>query len=135
MRNYEVMLILKPHLTDEAVNSFVEEVKSRYSDFNFEKVDIWGKRKLAYPIQKLNEGIYLLFYFSAEPAEIKPFEKYLNIHEDVMRFMTIKLEPRKKSRFRRNNKSAKSAEMSVKTETKEENVEEKTEVVEENNEV
>ena len=60
MVNYEVMFIIDPALEDEKKDAAVERVKSVIaSEGEVEKVDVWGLRKLAYPIRKKNEGYYL----------------------------------------------------------------------------
>ena len=94
MNKYESMYILKPDLEEEAkdalVAKFQEIVKNGGGEI--EKVDEWGKRKLAYPIHYINEGYYVLMYFSAPadlPAEL---ERNYRITDDVMRFIVINLD-------------------------------------------
>ena len=92
MRNYELVLILQPDLDEEAFNAAVDKVKGWISEAqgSVEKVDVWGKRRLAYPIRKQNEGQYALLTVKMEPSFAIKLEANLRLHEPVMRFL-IKL--------------------------------------------
>ena len=92
MKKYEATVILKPHFEEEAAKAEFEKINALITRFGgtVEKVDDWGKRKLAYPIDKIAEGVYTFITFSAEagvPAEI---ESRLRIMENVMRFLLIR---------------------------------------------
>ena len=94
MNNYESMYILKPDLEEEARAALIE----RFSDIvkqnggAVEKIDERGTRKLAYPINYINDGYYVLMYFSA-PAELPAeLERNYKISDDVMRFIVINLD-------------------------------------------
>ena len=64
MNNYELGVILRPTLSEEEVNSAVEKLKNFIEERGeVVKVDLWGRRKLAYPIQKYQEGYYVFFNF------------------------------------------------------------------------
>ena len=90
MVNYEVMFIIDPALEDEKKDAAVERVKSVIaSEGEVEKVDVWGLRKLAYPIRKKNEGYYVVIEFKAElilPAEL---DRRLKISDDFMRHIIV----------------------------------------------
>jgi len=94
MNKYEITVIVKPNLEEEAVNAefaHVEELITRFGG-TVEKVDDWGKRRLAYEIQKLNEGFYRFFTVSAEaslPAEV---ESRIRLRENVLRYLIISVE-------------------------------------------
>ncbi|MDP4146758.1 MAG: 30S ribosomal protein S6, partial [Bacillota bacterium] len=68
MRKYETLFILDPSLDDEAVKANVEKFKGVIENGGgvVENIDLWGKRKLAYEINKINEGYYTLINFSAD---------------------------------------------------------------------
>lgn len=89
MRDYELVFIVHPDLDENAFNEVVNRVKGWISDNGGEikKVDIWGKRRLAYPIRKQNEGQYVLLDVSLDPAFGIQLERNLRITEPVMRFL------------------------------------------------
>ena len=91
MRKYEAAVILKPHLDDETAKAEFEKVQALITRFGgiVEKVDEWGRRRLAYEIQKIREGIYCFFTFSAEPGAPAEIESRLRISEDILRYLII----------------------------------------------
>ena len=93
MTNYEVMFIIDPTLEDEKKDATVETVKEIIAaDGEVAKVDVWGMRKLAYPIQKKNEGYYVVVDFTASPELPKELDRRLKISDDVMRHIIINKE-------------------------------------------
>ena len=90
MTNYEVMFIIDAALEDEKKDATVETVQSIIaSDGEVEKVDVWGMRKLAYPIEKKSEGYYVVIEFKASPELPKELDRRLRISDDVMRHIII----------------------------------------------
>ncbi len=90
MINYEVMFIINPALEDEKKDAAVERVKEVIAaDGEVGKVDVWGMRKLAYPIEKKNEGYYVVIEFKASPELPKELDRRLRISDDVMRHIII----------------------------------------------
>lgn len=94
MNKYELGVIVKAGLDDEVFKAEMERVQSLVTRFGgtIDKVDEWGRRRLAYPIDKLTEGMYTFITFSSEggtPAEI---ESRLRINENVIRFLLIRLD-------------------------------------------
>lgn len=90
MINYEVMFIIDPVLEDEKKDATVETVQQIINaDGEVSKVDVWGMRKLAYPIQKKNEGYYVVVEFKASPQLPKELDRRLKISDNVMRHMII----------------------------------------------
>ena len=94
MTNYETLYILKPDLEEEKkdalVAKFSEIITSNGGTVT--KTDEWGKRRLAYPINYINDGYYVLTYFSADsqlPAEL---ERNFKISDDVIRYIVVNLE-------------------------------------------
>ena len=90
MTNYELMFIIDPTVEDEKKEATVETVKGIIeADGTVGEVDVWGLRKLAYPIQKKNEGYYVVVTFQASPELPKELDRRLRISEVVMRHLII----------------------------------------------
>ena len=90
MINYEVMFIIDPTLEDEKKDAAVERVKSVIAaEGEVGNVDVWGLRKLTYPIQKKNEGYYVVIDFKAEPTLPAELDRRLKISEDFMRHIIV----------------------------------------------
>lgn len=94
LKNYEAVFILNPVLSEGQVKDAVEKFKKLLLDNSCEMVgeEIWGLRKLAYPIQSKSTGFYCLFEFKAEPKLIKTLEIEFRRDERVMRFLTTVLD-------------------------------------------
>jgi len=94
MRRYEVMVILDPSIDERSISpsleSFLTVVKN--GGGSVEKVDIWGRRRLSYDIQKKNEGVYAVVDLSCEPAVVKELDRQLNLSETVLRTKVIRPE-------------------------------------------
>ena len=89
MREYEVVVIIHPDLDETATKEVVERVKSWIADGEgtVDKVDPWGKRKLAYPIRKQTEGQYYLLKSKMSPSFVAEMERNLRFLEPIIRFM------------------------------------------------
>ena len=89
MRSYELMFIVHPELDESAFNDLVEKVKSWITDSGgqVDNVDLWGKRRLAYPIQKQLDGQYVLIKTQIEPTFCSDLEHNLGLQEPIMRFL------------------------------------------------
>jgi len=94
MREYELVFIVHPDLDDSALKDVVEKVKEWITEAGGEvsKVDLWGKRKLAYSIRKQKEGQYVLFKTQMDPAFGATLERNLRFLEPVMRFLLTSIE-------------------------------------------
>ena len=93
MTNYEVLFIIDPTLEDEKKEATIEAVKEVIAaDGEVGNVDVWGMRKLAYPIEKKNEGYYVVVEFNASPVLPKELDRRLKISDDVMRHIIINKE-------------------------------------------
>lgn len=93
MSKYELMIVLDPVLEDDRRDAAVEMVKEIITtDGEVEKVDVWGMRKLAYPIQKKNEGYYVVIHFQANPQLPKELDRRLRISDSFMRHMVVNLD-------------------------------------------
>lgn len=90
MTNYEVMFILDPALEDDKKETVIETVKEIITtEGEVGNVDVWGMRKLAYPIQKKNEGYYVVIEFKAQPTLPKELDRRLKISDNVMRHLIV----------------------------------------------
>ena len=91
MRKYEGMIIIDPKLEDEKIKEKIEDVKKIIEKKGkIEKIDEWGKRQLAYPIKKREEGYYLVIEFEADGSVIQDLRKYMDIGTDYLRYMFIR---------------------------------------------
>jgi small subunit ribosomal protein S6 len=91
LRDYELVVIISPKV--EAIDSVIDSV-SRFITENggtVSTVDQWGKRKLAYPIKHFMEGSYVLTRFKLQPKWSKQLEASLQISEEVLRHMLVKI--------------------------------------------
>ena len=90
MRNYEVMFVIDPALEDAKKDATVESVQSIIAaDGEVGKVDVWGMRKLAYPIDKKEEGYYAVVEFQGNPTLPKELDRRLKISDNVIRHIII----------------------------------------------
>lgn len=90
MVQYEVLFVIDPALEEEKKEAAVERVKSVISEQGeVGDVDVWGLRKLAYPIRKKNEGYYVVIQFAADPALPEELDRRLRISDDYMRHMIV----------------------------------------------
>ena len=92
MRHYEVMIILDPQQDERTVapslDKFLEIV--RKDNGTVERVDVWGKRRLAYEIKKNSEGIYAVVEMNCEPATVQELDRLLTLNESVLRTKVLR---------------------------------------------
>jgi|SRR5215472_952792 len=114
-RIYEELFIIKPDAPDEEVDQFVETLRTQLTTAGavVDKIDKWGKRRLAYRVDKYREGNYVLLQFTAEPGTVKELERRLRVSDVVLKFLTVRidenlkrLEKRKKARDKRSARRA-----------------------------
>ena len=90
MNKYEMMVIIDPALEDDKKEAAVENVKSIIAEAGeVSETDVWGLRKLAYPIQKKSEGYYVVMQFTAEPELPKELDRRLRIADAYMRHIIV----------------------------------------------
>ena len=96
LRHYEVMVILDPSLEERTIapslDAFLSVVKK--DGGTVEKVDIWGKRRMAFEIKKHSEGIYAVIDLSAAPASVLELDRQLNLNESVLRTKVLRPDER-----------------------------------------
>ena len=90
MNSYEILFVLAAALDDEKKEAAIETVKGIISDGGeVTSVDVWGLRRLAYPIEKKHEGYYVLVEFNAPSDLPKELDRRLRISDDVIRHIII----------------------------------------------
>ena len=92
MNKYELALVLMPTLDDEAKTAEMTKVQELIARFGgtIEKIDDWGKRRLAYEIQKKNEGFYSFISFDADATAPAEIESRVRINENVLRYLIVR---------------------------------------------
>ena len=92
MRKYEIMVIVSPDVDDRQVQGVVEKPFEafRAAGGTVDNVDTWGRRRLAYDIQKKSEGIYVVLNVTAEPAVVKELDRQYTLNEQIMRTKVIR---------------------------------------------
>jgi small subunit ribosomal protein S6 len=94
MRHYELMIILDPDLEERTVTpsleTYLKIIKESGGVVN--KLDVWGKRRLSFEINKKPEGIYAVADMNCEPAAIKELDRQLNLNESILRTKVMRPE-------------------------------------------
>ncbi len=101
MRHYEVMVILDPSLDERTIapslDTFLNVIKT--SGGNVEKVEVWGKRRLSFEINKNAEGIYAVLDLTSTPEAVKELDRQLGLQETVLRTKVLRREPAKAAKL------------------------------------
>jgi small subunit ribosomal protein S6 len=114
-RIYEELFIIKPDVPEEEADTFVEHLQTHLTSAGatVDKVEKWGKRRLAYRVEKYREGAYVLIQFTGGPEVVKELERRLRVTDSVLKFITVRidetlkrLDKRKKVREKRAAKRA-----------------------------
>ena len=94
MREYEIALVAQPDLDEPSLTALIEKTKGwvTQSGGTITKIDLWGRRRLAYPIHKQNEGQYILMQTQLSAAGTHEVERSFRLTEQVMRFQIIRTE-------------------------------------------
>lgn len=92
MRSYEIMFIAHPDLDDASLTTLLEKAKGWVTSTGGQvtQVDLWGRRRLAYPIRKQSEGQYILMQTQMPPAGTSEVERNMRLTEQVMRFQVVR---------------------------------------------
>ena len=110
MRIYENLFIVKPDATEEEIDHLIEQMSKNITATGgtVDKVDKWGKRRLAYRVEKQREGYYVLLTFTADSQAVREFERRMLVQDAVIKFLTVRIdetlkriEKRKKVREKR----------------------------------
>jgi len=94
LKRYEVVVIVKSNLTEEDINALIERCQAIITDRKgvIAKVDKWGKRRLAYEINKQKDGFYFLVDFAGDGPIVTELERNFKIDDRILKFMTVKKE-------------------------------------------
>jgi small subunit ribosomal protein S6 len=94
MRIYENLFIVKPDATEEEIDRLVEQMSKNVTNAGgtIDKVDKWGKRRLAYRVAKNREGFYILLQFTAKPEIVHEFERRMRVQDSVIKFLTVRID-------------------------------------------
>ena len=97
MNNYETLFVVKPTLTDEETTAQIAKVRAvlEKEGATILATDNMGMRKLAYPVQKNERGVYTIIYYNAEGTLIHELERNLKINEEVIKFLTVRYSNKK----------------------------------------
>ncbi len=92
MRSYEMVYVLRPTIPDDEIEQTIERVNGVIASRGgtIEKTDLWGRRRLAYPLDDHREGIYVLTNFTSPPKATKEIESQLRITDEVLRHLVIR---------------------------------------------
>ncbi|WP_062464936.1 30S ribosomal protein S6 [Demequina soli] len=96
MRQYEMMIILDPEIDERTVAPSLDKYLQVITgdSGSVDKLDIWGRRRLAYPIKKKNDGIYAVVNFTSESATAKELERQLGLNETILRTKLLRPDAR-----------------------------------------
>ncbi len=113
MRQYETGFVLSSSLPEEEAQAFIRQMAEVVSQKNGRmiKQDVWGKKRLAYPIKKFNEGIYVFFLYEGPGDVSQELERRFKQTDTVIRFLTVLKNPR--DNVRRKKKAAREAAASA----------------------
>ncbi|NLI77774.1 MAG: 30S ribosomal protein S6 [Candidatus Riflebacteria bacterium] len=90
MRPYETLFFTEPNISDEALDALIAKVEGAITRYGgqVERVNRWGKRPLAYKVEKQSEGYYVLVEFKATGNDLRELERFYLINQAVLRFLT-----------------------------------------------
>ncbi|MDA8439259.1 MAG: 30S ribosomal protein S6 [Propionibacterium sp.] len=92
MRKYEVMVIVDPEVDDRQVSPLIDKHLQTVTNGGgtVDSIDVWGRRRLAYDINKKSEGSYVVVNLTAEPAVVKELDRLMTIDESIMRTKVLR---------------------------------------------
>lgn len=126
MRHYETIFIASPTLTDEQSDELVKQFEGIIAEQGGEllKTEKWGRKKLAYEIQKFSEGYYTLFEMNAGPTLIAELERRFRNHEAVIKYLSVRLDEAEKAAGRTKQRIEREAKRKAQAGIKERSAEE-----------
>lgn len=94
MRNYELMTVFRPDLEDQGLQDAVEKVKTLIAARGGEvdSSDIWGRRRMAYPIRDYRDGVYNVSKLKLDPSSADELERNLHLSDQILRYLLIRLD-------------------------------------------
>ncbi len=126
MRLYETIFIASPTLTDEQSDELVKHFEGVIAEQGGEllKTDKWGRKKLAYEVQKFSEGYYTLFQMNAGPKLVAELERRFRNHDSVIKFLSVRLDEEQKAADRNKARFDREAKRKAQAGIKERTIEE-----------
>ncbi len=120
MNRYETVCIVRPDVAEDVIKGIIQKATSSLegTGATVTKVDEWGRRKLAYPIQKKSDGYYFVLDYNSSPAASKEVERILGLNEDVLRQQTVRIITTKKMEKAKADAEARAAKAKAKAEAK-----------------
>lgn len=108
-RIYEEMFIIRPDAAEEVIEAAVDQITTsvKTAGGQVDKVDKWGKRRLAYKIEKFDEGFYVLMQITCKPDTVRELERRLRVNDQVIKFLTVRIDERLKVAEKRKKKEEK----------------------------
>jgi small subunit ribosomal protein S6 len=96
MRNYELMVVIDPSSDAEKIDRTVAKIQETITEKGGKiiSVDNWGRRRLAYEIERRQYGFYVLFTFELDPKEVKDLDRLLRLNQMVLRHLAVVLDPK-----------------------------------------
>ncbi len=93
-RIYENLFIVKPDATEEDVDQLIELISKQIATAGgvVDKVDKWGKRKLAYRVEKNREGYYVLLTFTVDASAVRELERRIRVQDSIIKFLTVRID-------------------------------------------
>jgi len=115
MNIYENIIILDAALSDEEAEAAIAKIKDLISGHGGEvlKVDIWGRKKLAYEIKKQKKGLYVLLFYKTPPATVKKIEEFYKVFDAVLKYIIIKLGAKQVHDFEKFEAASERAEQKI----------------------
>lgn len=98
MRIYEELFVVRPDATDELMDPFIEQIRGviEGAGGKVDKAEKWGKRRLAYRVEKCSEGFYILLQFQAKPETVAEVERRMRVTDLVIKFITVRIDEKLK---------------------------------------
>lgn len=96
MKNYETVFVLHPHLDEAKVEEEIQKVKDviTQNEGTINEVQKWGRKRLAFEINKVHEGIYTLIQFQSKPSAVQELDRKFKLNEEVLRHLTVLAHPK-----------------------------------------
>ena len=97
LREYELVYILRPTIADDQIPASIDKVTQMVNTRGGEVYEVlqtppWGKRRLAYPIERFNDGVYIVNHMRLDPTTTEDFERMLKISDDVIRHILVRMD-------------------------------------------
>ncbi len=127
MRRYEIVYVLAPTLSEEEVEELVKTFSSAAEELGASiiNVDQWGKRRLAFPVRKFKDGIYVVLTLEEEAAKaVAELERRFKVTDSVIRFLTVRIDEglKRAEKFKTRREAGKARRQAAKAERRAETV-------------